>query len=402
MMRYIALATIITSLQFAYFVFNTPHSGLLRTNRADLLFARGLYIVAYILALVRLPFAALPYTLKLLTFLVSQRHYRVSQNQYGIEALRIMGDIANLALGLIFIQNIKVVSPRAFNLLLIVGAAEAIRLYAEKGQMVFSAVWQSLPHRELARRLTPRLPAFPGILRSRLGCYCDYYRLDDEQRAAYILHLLHQSEREAGQKLAYVSGFQIVPGTMGLRGGKVRDIARGEIFIHQRWTSDPWLLIGQALRRSPWLFDPRNLPRPFYYRSQSNQMATLFVFQHARSCPSYAFYQFGHEIKAARYDLFYRACRWLGHDIEPLVQADGTFQFDQLIGWLQHKPRLSCPLFSDEQVIAEVQSRRENNEKLSALDIAEQYAYPLKYIEEVLSQKLSVQRKISDVDLDTF
>src|SRR5262245_30371060 len=92
--------------------------------------------------------------------------------------------------------------------------------------------------------------------------------------------------------------------------------AKGEVFIHRNWTNDPWLLIGQGMRRAPWMFDPRYLRRPFYYRTESNRLATLFVLQHARYSPSYACYQFGHEIKAARYDFVYRCLRWIGLDIE--------------------------------------------------------------------------------------
>jgi len=153
-------------------------------------------------------------------------------------------------------------------------------------------------------------------------------------------------------------------------------------------------VIGQALRRAPWIFDPRFLGRPFFYRSQSNRLATLFVLTHARYCPTYALYQFGHEIKVARYDFFYRILRWLKLDIEPKVQADGTFQFDQGLNRLamrlygEQRPR-QVPLWTDQDVIADILHRTPNIENLSALHIAVQYTYPLKYVEEVLMAKVN-------------
>ena len=48
------------------------------------------------------------------------------------------------------------------------------------------------------------------------------------------------------------------------------------------------------------MFDPRELPRPFAYRTGANRIVTNFVLCHARFSPSFAWYQFGHEIKAAK------------------------------------------------------------------------------------------------------
>src|SRR5258708_23157390 len=305
------------SLQLAYYVLYTPHRSLQprQVNNTDKLFAQAAYGLAYILALLRLPFAVLPYGFKLLNFFVFKQHYSVSRNQYFIEAVRIVGDFSNLALGIVFIQSIEFLSRPAYVLLMSCAAAEAIRLFAEKGQMVFSALCQSLPHQWATHFLASRLNSLPNFLRTRIGWYCQYYMLNDEDRAAHILNILRSStatDSETSQKLAYITKLKIITTTTGLRGGHVRDVARGEIFIHRRWTADPWLLIVQALRPDPCIFDPRYLPRPFYYRSQSNRLATLFVFQHAKLCPSYTLYQFGHEIKAARYDLFYRLAQWAG------------------------------------------------------------------------------------------
>jgi hypothetical protein len=113
------------------------------------------------------------------------------------------------------------------------------------------------------------------------------------------------------------------------------------------------------------------------------------VLSHARYCPTYALYQFGHEIKAARYDFFYRVLRCLHLDIEPKVQADGAFPFEQDISWLKWllfgTPRAKQPpLWRDEDAIIDIRHRMAHGEKLQALDIALQYTYPLKYVEEVL------------------
>src|SRR5437660_4723467 len=172
----------------------------------------------------------------------------------------------------------------------------------------------------------------------------------------------------------------------------------GEVFIHSTWTNDPWLLVGMAIRRAPWIFDPRYLRRPFYYMTEANRLATLCVLEHARYSPPYAVFQFGHEIRVARLHLFYLVLRWLGADVEYKVNADGTFQFDQFICWLEkhfnhgQTPPEQRPIYCDEEVIAEVLSRDDSREPLSAQAIASRYTYPLKYVEEVLLKKIEAAR----------
>ena len=356
-------------------------------SRFDKLMALFLYGLAYVLSLLRLPFAILPYWLKLLRFLIFKQQYRVSDYNNWVEGLRIFGDVANWVISIILVGRITVFSPVVKYVLYASIVAEGIRLFAEKGQMILSALWQLLPHSRLANWLNKKAALPTHMLR-----YCQYYALDDEDRIAYILKTLRgyaAANPDASAKLAYLSTLRITRPSQGMRGGHVRDVARGEVFIHQSWTSDPWLLIGQALRRVPWMFDPRYLHRPFYYRSQSNRLATLFVLSNLRYCPTYALYQFGHEIKAARYDFFYRVLRRLKFDIEPQVQADGTFPFDQFFSYIERKlgrtqPTLANPLWSDQAVIADVKRRTICGEQLSTLDIAVQYTYPLKYVEEVL------------------
>jgi hypothetical protein len=156
-----------------------------------------------------------------------------------------------------------------------------------------------------------------------------------------------------------------------------------------------------ALRRAPWMFDPRYLRRPFYYMSEANRLATLFVLEHARYSLPYAIFQFGHEIRVARLHLFYSLLRRFGLDVEYKVNADGTFQFDQWICWLQARrgqrpdtPQ-QRPLYTDDEVIADLLQNytTTTDELLDAEQIAARYTYPMKYVEEVLMLKIVEQQE---------
>ncbi len=168
-----------------------------------------------------------------------------------------------------------------------------------------------------------------------------------------------------------------------LRSGDVRDIARGEVFIHRRWANDPWLLIGLALRRAPWIFDPRELARPFRYRTTANRVMTSFVLRHARFSPPFAWYQFGHEIKAASHDLVLRTLGLLGFEYEAPLRADGTYPFEaDAAGHPEDR------LWTDEAALQDIRQRLAAGEVLSDLDIAQQYTYPCCYVVEVLLPRL--------------
>ena len=86
----------------------------------------------------------------------------------------------------------------------------------------------------------------------------------------------------------------------------------------------------------------------------------------------------------------------MGIDIEYKVSADGTFQFDQLIYWLEKRFGIAKvearPLFSDEEVIADILCSNPTGKPLASLDIAERYTYPLKYVEEVLMKQLKTDK----------
>jgi hypothetical protein len=223
-------------------------------------------------------------------------------------------------------------------LLYLMVGAEGVRLACEKGVMVWSGLWQAIPHRWIATEVRRRADVGARSRPARwLDGYCAYYALTDEERATTLLASAKQRaalDPDLRARLAHVERLRIVSSAHGLRAGRVRDVARGEVFIHGRWTSDPWLLMGLALRRGPWLFDERYLQQPVRYRTDGNRAMTLAVLRHARFSPPFALFQLGHEIKAARYDLFFRALRRCGVDVEGRARVDGSFAFDPLLHWI--------------------------------------------------------------------
>lgn len=339
--------------------------------------------LAFVLALTRLPFALVPYLGKITLYTLTQGWLEEHWHTYPMQAVRALGDLLNWALTSTLLLSVAQ-SPSLRLLCSLACVAEAVRLVTEKGAMAFSAGWQFLPHRSIAHRLTgtPLAPLFRG--------YCRYYALSDRDRLRAVLQKLRAwaaPRLQTAQKLRYVNAFRIVPEATGLRCGHVRDVARGEIFVHARWTAHPDLLLGLTLRRSPWIFDPRYLPRPFLYRSQANRLMTLFVFENAALCPLYAIYQFGHEIKSARYEAFYRLLGWLRLPAEQPVRANGTYAFEPLAATLGLTARQAAtrPLWSDKEVLQDLAS----SAPFSALEVAQRYTYPLLYVEEVLfAQKL--------------
>lgn len=362
--------------ELLFVLFWIPSAAPLRVFWWDGPLAVLLYGLAYGLSLLRLPFVPLPYLCKTGVYLTPLRR---SWDSYPMQAARLGGDCFNLLLTAKYI----VLLTGESRWLALPLSAEVIRLAAEKGHTLFSALWQMLPHRAIALRV--QHSPLAGVL----GRYCAYYALEDDVRLTYILTSLKTRAAHVpafADKLAYVSAFVLVPRTHGLRCDDVRDVAHGLVYIHPGWTNDPHLLVGQALRRSPWLFDPRYLPRPFYYRTQSNRLATLFVLRYARCCPPYAWYQFGHEIKVARYDFFFRVLRGLGLQLEQPVGEDGRYAFEPLRRWLGGKGPSARPLWSDDEVLAAL---RGCCPLPSAEWIAERYTYPLRYVEAVLLPKLS-------------
>jgi hypothetical protein len=228
--------------------------------------------------------------------------------------------------------------------------------------------------------------------------YCYYYALNNHERCHYVLHSLKERARndsDMSSRLEYINSFQIVEDEHILIGGNVRDVSRGRVFIHERWTDDPWLLAGLAVRRAPWVFDPRYLKRPFYYRKQANVLMTQFVLESARYYPPFAVYQFGQQIVLARYGTFYSAIRRLGIELEPWVREDGTFEHDSMINWLRRRLGWDTSnqkrrrLWSDDEVIDDILQRCGEKVLPSPAEIALSYTYPAKYVEEVLHPRLN-------------
>jgi hypothetical protein len=402
-----SLALVAAALELACYTLWIPDplQKPLELHSLDRQLGKAAYIAAYILSLLRAPLGLLPYLAKLFIFFVLKVRYESAQSTYFREAINMVGDFVNLGITIILIRLAAGESGlqlSTFILYLPVGA-ELVRLIAERVPITFSVLWQLAPHRCIARGLLARQRShiFWRWIAYCCARYCRYYALDNTDRAQYVLHALKQRaahEEDLSKRLAYVQAFRGIPRRYSLRSGKVRDVARGEVFIHDTWTNDPWLLVGMAIRRAPWMFDPRYLRRPFYYMTEANRLATLCVLGYARYSLPYAVFQFGHEIRVARLHLFYALLRRVGVDIEWKVQADGTFQFDQIICWLER--RLSRGkkvseqqyLYSDSKAITDILHTYDANEPIAAIEVASRYTYPLKYVEEVLLDKIRAAR----------
>jgi hypothetical protein len=340
----------------------------------------ALHTAAYLCALARLPFTPGPWLVKRAFFLLLPHRAALRWQQPGIQLLRLAGEGANLLIVALLLQHTLPFDRRATVVVALVAGAEGLRLAAQKGQMLASASWQALPHRTTARFVGEVVPRLAG------SAYCRYYGRDDGVRLRYLRATIRRLARPhplAVRRLASFNGFRIVPDSHYLRSGDVRDIACGDVFVHHRWTNDPWLLIGLALRRAPWIFDPRELPRPFGYRTTANRVMTAFVLCHARFSPPFAWYQFGHEIKAASHDLVLRALGLLGVVCEAPLRADGTFPFEY-----DAAGHREGQLWTDDTALRDIRRRLAAGEAVSALEIAQRYAYPRCYVVDVLLPRL--------------
>ena len=101
--------------------------------------------------------------------------------------------------------------------------------------------------------------------------------------------------------------------------------------------------------------------------------------------PPFAWYQWGHEIKAARFNLFFQACRWWGYELEVPVDEESVYSFDPLLNWLSGTCTVHAPLWSDARVMAVLHNQ---NEWLTPDEIAQRYTYPEMYVEAVLWPKI--------------
>lgn len=359
----------------------------------DALAGRVLYRTAQVLSPLRLPLGLIPYLIKLVAFFIFGRSYKILEQKYSHQALHIAGDFANFAIMTAIVFQLAG-PPRVFSPAILLYAplvAELVRLLGERGQMIFSGIWMILPHRRIADALIWR--HFPSAFQRMFASYRAYYLLDAHARCTYVQSaLMHRAAADTDlmSKLRYFHGFTLVSSKNRVRGGLVRSVHTGQVLINPLWTSDPWLLIGLAIRRSPWMFDPRILQRPFYYRTQSARLATRVVLLRARHCLPYIVYQFGHEIKDARYGQFYALLHHLHLHIEEHVLADGTYRQDHLFRWLERRFRhqtadnICRPLWEDSEVIRDVHYRAQRGEVMSPQEITSRYVYPSEYVEDVL------------------
>lgn len=333
----------------------------------------GLFFLIYILSVLRLPYIVFPYLLKLAIMVLLKSKFKVFWNSIVFQSIRILGDFINLLLSTLIIMSILPNFSRVIVNLFFV--AEIIRLFCEKGIMIVFAVWQLFPHRLIANSFIQK-----NIFRK----YSRYYILSDEERVRKSLSRLKAKARLFGmkqtlEKLRYVHAFQIVPDKFILRYGNVRNIMKGEVFVHASWSSSPDLLSGLALRRSPWIFDPRYLRRPFYYRSEANPLMTRFVLENITLCPLFGIYQFGHEIKSARYEIFYKFMRRIGLNCEQIVCANGMYSFDVLASFILGNKKNCESMKSESELLSQLYSEQK---PFSSIEIAKKYHLPLIYVQE--------------------
>ena len=171
-----------------------PSQKPLKIHSLDRQLGRAAYIAAYMLSLLRAPLGLLPYLAKLFIFFVLKVRYESAQSTYFREAINMVGDFVNLGVTMIAIW--LVAGPpglqlSTFILYLPVGA-ELIRLMAERVPITFSALWQLVPHRRIARGLLARQHphTFWRLITHCFARYCRYYALDNTERAQYVLHAL--------------------------------------------------------------------------------------------------------------------------------------------------------------------------------------------------------------------
>jgi hypothetical protein len=306
------------------------------------------------------------------------------------QSMRIVGDFLNP--GISFLFWVRVLPDWSLTFLTFAALAEVVRLVLEKGFIIFSVAWQRSPLEDISKRLL------------RIGIKTEwtlYYARSRAEKLAALQHAISNAA-QSEPRFRYFSRFKTMDRSGNLRSGRVRGIANGEVFIRATWSADPWLLLGLCARRSPWIFDPRYLPRPFYYRSRANRLMTELVLEYAALFPPFAFYQFGHEIKSARFGIFFKLARAFGLELEQYVQKDGVYLFDPLISkmgyllGLEDKPN-DIPIQDDPAAIFETAARINQGQKITPSMVAEEFSYPLLYVEEVLWQKIeSACKKIVD------
>jgi len=344
--------------------------------------------VADILSVLRLPFAVIPYLVKVIFYLALRKNFKVVWASNISQSIRIMGDFFNLGISFLFWYCLM--PERLLTFLVFAALAEIIRLVLEKGFIIFSVFWQHLPLEDISKRL---------LILGMKSEWLLYYSRPLSEKTKFIQNTISYFAQDE-PRFRYFSRFKILDSSDNLRMGHVREIANGNVFIHKIWVNDPWLSLGICTRRTPWIFDPRYLPRPFYYRSQANRLMTEFVLEYSAVFPPFSFYQFGHEIKSARFELFFKLARRFGVELEQYVQKDGSYFFDPLIiniGYVMgfENKKNDTTIQNDSVAIFETTNKIDQGQKATPAMVAEEYSYPLIYVEEVLWQKIESAKAVN-------
>jgi len=151
------VALLIFFLQLACYALLIPDPSQkpLRITSFDIYVGRIAYITAYLLSLLRAPLGLVPYLVKMFIFFVLRVRYESSESTYFREVINMTGDFVNLALTTLLIL-ILAGPPKSWPptfILYIPSCAELVRLITERIPITFSALWQLLPHRNIAKAI---------------------------------------------------------------------------------------------------------------------------------------------------------------------------------------------------------------------------------------------------------
>lgn len=155
-----SILTLLLAIGVALYTFLLPDSSQysLKTHPLEKRTGQAAYITAYILSLLRAPLGLLPYLTKLFIIFILNIPYDSPRSTYFREVVNMLGDFLNL--GLITFLVLLFIGPPTLQpltcILYLPIVAELVRLLAERIPIIFSALWQLLPHRSIARTLQSR------------------------------------------------------------------------------------------------------------------------------------------------------------------------------------------------------------------------------------------------------
>src|SRR5579864_1335938 len=151
------VASIVFVVELASYTFLIPDPSQkpLKVRPFEKHFGMAAYITAYVLSLLRAPLGLLPYLTKLFIFFVLKIRYESAQSTYFREVINMVGDFVNLSLItllILWLAGSPKMWPPTF-ILYIPSCAELVRLITERIPITFSALWQLLPHRNIAKAI---------------------------------------------------------------------------------------------------------------------------------------------------------------------------------------------------------------------------------------------------------